>query len=211
MFRAISLICLVFMHLDGRYIMLLAELFRWILGRRIVSRLVLLWLSLSDVSIATLSLSTMGYALDIDGHLDEVEWQTASHFLLDKITVPYSLATPLEATEVRVFASEEGLYVGVVAEQSRATQSSIRTPRDAMIQSDYVDVIIDFDHSQDIAYGFRLGNGGSMRDGIWQNENQFSTNWEGTWYGQTHQEDDRWVAEYLIPWTVAPMAMSVFA
>ena len=60
----------------------------------------------------------MGYALDIDGHLDEVEWQTASHFLLDKITVPYSLATPLEATEVRVFASEEGLYVGGVAEQS---------------------------------------------------------------------------------------------
>ena len=208
MFRAVSLIRLVFMHLDGRYIMLLAELFRWILGRRIVSRLVLLWLSLSVVSIATLSLSPMGYALDIDGRLDEVEWQTASHFLLDKITVPYSLATPPEATEVRVFASEEGLYVGVVAEQSRATQSSIRTPRDAMIQSDYVDVIIDFDHSQDIAYGFRLGNGGSMRDGIWQNENQFSTNWDGTWYGQTHQEDDRWVAEYLIPWTVAPMAMS---
>lgn len=84
---------------------------------------------------------------------------------------------------MRVFATEEGLYVGVVAKQSRATQSSIRTPRDAMIQSDYVDVIIDFDHSQNITYGFRLGNGGSMRDGIWQNEDQFSTNWDGTWYG----------------------------
>ena len=134
------------------------------------------------VSLATLSLSIMSYALDIDGHLDEVEWQTASHFLLDKITVPYSLATPSEATEVRVFATEEGLYVGVVAAQSRATQSSIRTPHNATLQSDYVDVIIDFDHSQNIAYGFRLGNGGSMRDGIWQNEDQFSTNWDGTWY-----------------------------
>ena len=176
MCRLISLIRLVFMHLDGRYVMRLAEYFRWLLGRRMVSRLVLLWLSLSVVSIATLWLLTMGYALDIDGHLDEVEWQTASHFLLDKITVPYSLATPSEATEVRVLATEEGLYVGVVAEHSRATQSSIRTPRDAMIQSDYVDVIIDSDHSQNMAYGFRLGNGGSMRDGIWQNENQFSTN-----------------------------------
>ena len=211
MFGAISLIHLVFMHLDDRYIMLLAKIFRWILGRRSVTRLVLLWLSLSVVFIATLSISTMGYALDIDGHLDEVVWQTTSHFLLDKITVPYSLATPSEATEVRVFTNEEGLYVGVVAVQSRATQSSIRTLRDAMIQSGYVDVIIDFDNSQNIAYGFRLGNGGSMRDGIWQHEDQFSTNWDGTWYGQTHQEDDRWVAEYLIPRTVAPMAMSAFA
>ena len=50
-----------------------------------------------------------------------------------------------------------------------------------------------------------------MRDGIWQNEYQFLTNWDGTSYGQTHQEDDRWVAAYLIPWTVACMAMSVFA
>ncbi|MDE0763686.1 MAG: hypothetical protein ACJ04O_09635 [Cellvibrionales bacterium] len=43
-----------------------------------------------------------------------------------------------------------------------------------------MDEIINFDHSQNIAYGFRLGNGGFMREGIWQNGNQFLTNWDGT-------------------------------
>lgn len=80
-----------------------------------------MWQSLSVVAIATLSLSTMGYTLDIDGHLDEVERQTASHFLLNKITIPYRLATPSEATKVRVFATEEGVYAGIVGVQSRAT------------------------------------------------------------------------------------------
>ena len=57
-------------------------------GAPVDNRWVLLWLSLLVVFMATLSIATMGYVPDIDRHLDEVEWQTASHFLLDKITVP---------------------------------------------------------------------------------------------------------------------------
>ena len=42
----------------------------------------------SQFFMAMLLIATMGYVPDIDRHLDDVEWQTASHFLLDKITVP---------------------------------------------------------------------------------------------------------------------------
>jgi len=57
-------------------------------GAPVDNRWMLLWLSLLVVFMATQSIATMGYVPDIDRHLDEVEWQTANHFLLDKITVP---------------------------------------------------------------------------------------------------------------------------
>ena len=61
-------------------------------GARVDNRWVLLRLFLSVVSLsflmAMLLIATMGYVPDIDRHLDDVEWQIASHFFLDKITVP---------------------------------------------------------------------------------------------------------------------------
>ena len=58
-------------------------------GAPVDNRWMLLWLSLLVVSLGCFyGIATMGYVPDIGRHLDEVEWQTASHFLLDKITVP---------------------------------------------------------------------------------------------------------------------------
>ena len=137
-------------------------------GARVDNRWVLLRLFLSVVSLsflmAMLLIATMGYVPDIDRHLDDVEWQTASHFLLDKITVPESLAILPEATEVRVSATQEGLCIGVVDEQSRASYRHAPRCHDT---ERHVAEIISFNHSQNIAYGFQFGNGGSMRASIW--------------------------------------------
>ena len=65
--------------------------------------------------------------------------------------------------------------------------------------------IIDFDSKGLRAYHFQVTNGDSIRDGIWSNENQFSDEWDGDWQVTTRSYDDRWEAEYFIPWDVVPL------
>ncbi|NNG42557.1 hypothetical protein HJP15_06405 [Pseudoalteromonas sp. NEC-BIFX-2020_002] len=147
-------------------------------------------------------------AMEVDGQLNEVQWQTAHTLVLDKTIRPFSLAAAPVASEVKYFTSEEGIHVAVIAQQPKTQQTAMRTARDSNLESDYIELIIDFDNSKNTAYGFILGNGGSMRDGIWQNNNSFKSDWDGTWFGKTTQTDNSWTAEYLIPWSVAPMAQA---
>ena len=86
--RATSPVRFVFVHLNSRYIIVLAKIIRWILGRRLIIAGCYCGCLLVVSLGCFYGIATMGYVPDIDRHLDEVEWQTASHFLLDKITVP---------------------------------------------------------------------------------------------------------------------------
>ncbi|CCQ12455.1 hypothetical protein PALB_33940 [Pseudoalteromonas luteoviolacea B = ATCC 29581] len=143
---------------------------------------------------------------EIDGVLNEPMWQQASTFNLDKTVSPFTLAQADKPTEVKYYASEEGIHVAVISAQPSTEQTAVRTARDTNLESDYIELILDFDNSRNTGYAFLLGNGGSMRDGVWQNNNQFKSDWDGKWFGRTTQTDNAWIAEYLIPWTVAPMA-----
>lgn len=146
------------------------------------------------------------HAIDIDGVLDDEEWGTAET-LTDFVTVkPFTLSEPEYSTEVKIFTNEKGIYISFKNAQKRSTQRSERVQRDGNIGADKVQVIIDFDNSHVTAYGFEVGNGGSIRDGIWSNENNFSRDWDGNWLAQTSMDEDFWYAEIFIPWDVAPMA-----
>lgn len=165
-------------------------------------------ISLSPVAIAcsTALFAPQVMALTVDGVLDESQWQNAQVLSLDKTTSPFTLAKASKQSQVKYFASDEGIHVAVISSLPLTQQTAMRTARDTDLESDYIELIIDFDNGKNTAYGFMLGNGGSMRDGIWQNSNRFKSDWDGTWFGKTSQHDDKWIAEYLIPWTVAPMA-----
>lgn len=166
------------------------------------------WLKRSPIAIALSSTFMVPnvMAAQVDGVLDETQWQNAQIINLDKTTSPFTLAQADKQTQVKYFSSEEGIHVAVIATQALNEQTSMRTARDSDLESDFIELIIDFDNGKNTAYGFALGNGGSMRDGIWQNNNNFKSDWDGTWFGKTSQTDSGWIAEYLIPWNVAPMA-----
>lgn len=147
--------------------------------------------------------------VNIDGVLDEGVWQQADIISNFVTTLPYSLEKPDHKTEVRLFTNEKGIYIGITNFQTKESQLSNRSARDASINADYNNIIIDFDNSGVAAYRFSVGNGGSLQDGIFRNENTFSSEWDGIWYAKTTSDDAHWFAEVLIPWDVAPMVSTV--
>lgn len=144
-------------------------------------------------------------ALTLDGVLNEKEWQSAQVSEKFVTTYPYSLAQPEYKTELRVFTDSDGIYIGLINHQPLSTQRANRTSRDAFIEADFNNVVIDFDGSGSSAYSFSVGNGGSMRDGTYRNENSYSNEWNGVWYAKTSSDDDHWYTEIHIPWGIAPM------
>ena len=145
----------------------------------------------------------------VDGQLDEAIWQQAE--VIDEFvtTSPYSLAVPEHRTEVRVHTNEAGIYIGITNHQPQNSQLSNRSARDAYIEADANNIIIDFDNTGVAAYRFSVGNGGSIQDGTFRNENSFSSEWDGIWYAKTSSDEAHWFTEVLIPWDVAPMVAAV--
>jgi len=154
---------------------------------------------------AALSITNNVLALDIDGLLNESEWQNAQVIKDFVITSPYALSTPEYQSEVRVFTDENGIYFGFTNTQPKDSQLSERVARDAAIEADYNKIAIDFDNTGLAAYTFYIANGGTVNDGILRDENSLSMEWNGVWYAKTSSDDEHWYSEVHIPWAIAPM------
>ena len=146
-----------------------------------------------------------GSDIRVDGTLDESVWQDAIVINEFVTTSPYSLAEPEYKTEVRMLTNEQGIFIGITNFQPKVSQLSNRTARDANINADSNSIVIDFDDTGVAAYRFSVGNGGSLLDGIYRNENAFSSEWDGVWSAKTSSDEEHWFTEVHIPWDVAPM------
>jgi hypothetical protein len=62
-----------------------------------------------------------------------------------------------------------------------------------------VQVIIDSTHDHRTAYSFSLTAGGVKIDGLYYDDRNFTTDWDGVWDGVTGTVPDGWVAEFSIP------------
>ena len=147
-------------------------------------------------------------AISLDGKLDEPIWSSAQHFTNMVVVEPYTLATPKYQTEINVTANKQGIYFGIINWQDQQSRNNDTSARDQRIGSDKIQIIIDFDGNGITAYSFEIGSGGSIRDGIFSNENSFSNEWDGNWQAQTSATNDGWQVEVLIPWDVVSMKKS---
>jgi len=147
-------------------------------------------------------------AIQLDGVLDEPEWDNAQRFTDMTVIEPYVLTKPQYDTEILVTSNQAGLYFGIKSFQPKNTRNNDISARDSDIGSDKVQVLIDFDNNAITAYSFEVGSGGSIRDGIVSNENTFSNEWDGNWSAKTNSTDDYWTTEVLIPWDVVSMKKS---
>lgn len=141
----------------------------------------------------------------LDGVLDETEWQSAQKFEHMLLIEPYVLSPAEYATEIFVTTDETGVYFGIKNHQPIATRNSDVSARDQSISSDKIQIVLDFDNNAITAYSFEVGIGGSIRDGIYSDENQFSNEWDGNWKAETSETESYWAVEVLIPWDVVSM------
>lgn len=141
-------------------------------------------------------------AIEIDGHLDELEWRGAAA-LGDLVQVePEEGAVPTERTEVLLLYDGDALYVGVRAfdrEPGRIIATEME--RDAELESDDVlTIVVDTFNDRRNGFLFRTNPLGARTDGLIENNRRLQRDeWDGIWYARTSITPDGWQAEFAIP------------
>ena len=82
--------------------------------------------------IPTLLFSSFLFStIKVDGKLDEEEWRSAEEISKFYQVGPFTLEEPEQKTVVKVYETEDGLYVGYINYQPEETMRSQQHERDA--------------------------------------------------------------------------------
>lgn len=138
----------------------------------------------------------------IDGVVDEPIWQTLAPHDQMLVAVPATGRRGRNATDVRLLATERGLYVSAVLFQDPATRIARRSVRDLFMDRDTFGITLDTTGEGKFAYWFTLALGDSVQDGKVLPERNYSNDWDGPWIGRTARRDDGWSAELFLPWSM---------
>ncbi len=144
-------------------------------------------------------------SITIDGILDEEEWQELpiqENFLE---LSPATLNKPPHRTQVKVFYSDEGLYIGIQADQPADTLIERLSSRDQFITRDGFSVTLDPSGEGLYAYWFGINLGNSLGDGTVLPERQFSRQWDGPWHGAAASNESGFAVEYFLPFSMMTM------
>jgi hypothetical protein len=142
----------------------------------------------------------------IDGHLKEEVWRQLPAYDEFVVIDPDTLADVPHATQVQLFYSSHGLYVGVDMVQPAETLIMRLSGRDQrFINRDSVSLTLDTSGEGRYGYWFGIYLGDSLIDGTVLPERQFSRDWDGAWRGASQQTDNGWSAEFFIPWGIVAM------
>lgn len=156
-------------------------------------------------SFAATSIPTLQQAnITLDGQLNEPEWQQARNVDIKFITLPSDQGESPLSTTAKVFDDGEHLYIAFDAKDPNAQQirAAFRN-RDNIWNDDLVGLKIDPYNNKQLAYQFFINPLGSQGDSI---ENALtgmeSSAWDGFWDAAGQINDDGFVVEVVIPYSV---------
>ena len=199
--------------------------------RRVVSLLVLWPLLVStafaqsgqtggtnEIDYETARLSRIAQALaieqpiELDGRLDEEAWQRAEPI---ENFVQWGNSwdpggPPSQPTEVRILYDDTNLYVGAICwEEDVANMIVNGLKRDFQSnQGDELGFLLDTLNDDRSGFFFSTNPAGARRDLQVANDSQINQEWDGVWDVRVRVEEDRWVAEFVVPFTTLRFAGS---
>lgn len=141
----------------------------------------------------------------VDGRLDEPIWSEIPGYDNMRVIEPDTLLRPANRTINKIFYTDEGLYVGVMAEQDKDTLIVQLSSRDKILNRDGTTLSLDPSGEGRYGFFFAINLGGSMEDGTILPENQFSREWDGAWYGSAVETEYGYSTEMFIPWSIIAM------
>lgn len=144
--------------------------------------------------------------MTIDGNLNESVWSEFNGVDDFRVVDPDTLETPRHETVVKMFYTEAGLYAAFEMKQPPETLVRRYSGRDqGRINRDNVGVTLDTSGEGRYGYWLNLALGGNQVDGTVLPERQFSSDWDGAWYGGTAVTATGWDAEFFLPWSQVAM------
>ena len=174
--------------------------------------------SSNEIDYETARLSRIAYALaieqpiEIDGRLDEEAWQRAEpigNFVQWGNSWDPG-GPPSQPTEVRFLFDGDNLYVGAICYDDDIANMIVNgLKRDFQSnQGDELGFIVDTLNDDRSGFFFSTNPAGARRDLQLANDSQINQEWDGVWDVRVRVEEDRWVAEFVIPFTTLRFAGS---
>jgi hypothetical protein len=148
-----------------------------------------------------INISETSSTINIDGILDEPVWLSAdkaSHF---QRVLPTDTGYAVAQTEVKVLYTESTLYLGIVCFDPSPGKRPVESLRRdfSFMKNDNFIVFIDTYNDQTNGFAFGVSAAGAQWDGVQANGGTVNLDWDIKWRSEVKNYDDRWVAEFAIP------------
>ncbi len=139
--------------------------------------------------------------IHVDGILDETAWlnsEKAGHF---QRVLPTDTGYAIAQTEVKLTYNESTLFVGIICYDPSPGKRPVESlRRDFNFQkNDNFVVFIDTYNDQTNGFAFGISSAGAQWDGLQANGGAVNLDWDIKWQSAVRNYDDRWVAEFAIP------------
>ena len=142
--------------------------------------------------------------IEIDGKLDEPDWQSAKP--IDKFAqvMPDEGASVTQPTEVRILYDEQNIYFGFTcydSDMSKVVANVMR--RDGFLyDNDNVFVVLDTYGKERNGYFFRTNPLGTEQESVLTNSgSSVNWNWDAVWRCEGLINEDNWTVEMAIPFS----------
>ncbi|MCC7174471.1 MAG: carbohydrate binding family 9 domain-containing protein [Bryobacterales bacterium] len=141
-----------------------------------------------------------GEPVRVDGRLDEPAWRAAEPVLLTQQSPRPGEPTPFR-TEVRVLLAGRSIYFGFSCTDAEPDRIAVHTMQfdGAMGGDDTVTVVLDPYGDRRTGYAFKINAAGARADGLINDPEHISSDWDGIWDARTARTADGWSAEIEIP------------
>ena len=137
----------------------------------------------------------------IDGVLDEAVWDQAALINDFHQYQPVEYADPSQRTDVRIFYTEDALYIAARLwdELPEQIAASILRQGQAIGADDVFSVILDPYLDRRNGYRFEVNANGVRAEGLYQNVTSVESSWNGIWQAGVSRDEQGWIVEMRIP------------
>jgi hypothetical protein len=137
----------------------------------------------------------------IDGVLDEALWQRAAVISDFHQMNPVEYGEPSQRTEIRLFYTDEALYIGarMYEDDPSLIRANVMRQNQSLQNDDSLNIMIDPYFDRRSGYLFEINANGVRVDGIYQNVSQVDRNWSGIWTAKSRIDAEGWTTEVRIP------------
>jgi hypothetical protein len=141
-------------------------------------------------------------SVKLDGLLDELLWESAVPIGPFRQVDPVENGEPSEQTEVRVSATLDAIYFGIICYDSQSKNiSSFTMQRDAELRGeDHIKIVLDTFLNGRTGYVFAVNPNGARVDGLIAREGEGEDrDWDGIWEAVARRFAGGWSVEIYIP------------
>jgi hypothetical protein len=148
-----------------------------------------------------INISKTDNTINIDGILDEPVWLSADKTDQFHRVLPTDTGYAIAQTEVKLTYTETTLYIGITCYDPTPGKRPVESLRRdfAFGKNDNFIVFIDTYNDQTNGFAFGISPAGAQWDGLQANGGTVNLDWDIKWRTAVKNYDDRWVAEYAIP------------